>query len=111
MVWPFLRYLCCCLLKKRKPNYKLGLKRSIRKRLGIKVSKSDALLDEDPYLRLGYGINAYFDVILQLLALMIFCSILVLPILWYSASFEAHQGQTGYFITKYSIGNMGGAHS
>jgi len=32
-------------------------------KLDMKIPKSDIALDEDPFLQVGYGINAYFDVI------------------------------------------------
>ena len=98
VVWPFLKYLCFCLFRKRKPSFKLGLKRGLRQRLGIKVSKSDRLLEEDPYLRLGYGLNAYFDIILQLLYLMIFCMLVTVPLMFSFASFDALSGHSGYAI-------------
>ena len=62
IVWPFINYICCCLLRKRKPRFDFALKRSLRKRLALKISKSDQRLEEDPYLILGFGMNSYFDV-------------------------------------------------
>ena len=110
-MWPFAKYLCFCCLKKHKPSFKLGLKRSLRKSLGIKVSKSDRLLDEDPYLRLGFGITAYFDVMVQLLILFSICTMVMIPLLWHFSTFDALSGQFGYFVNRFSLGNMGGSHT
>ena len=60
--------------------------------MGLKLSKSDELLDQDPYLRLGYGITSYFKIILQLLFLMLVLSLFTLPLLLHYASFDALEG-------------------
>ena len=39
VVWPFLKYICCCLIKKRKKPFSLSLKHSLRKKLDFHVSK------------------------------------------------------------------------
>jgi len=109
VAWPFVKYMCCCLLKKRKPSFRSGLKHSLRQRLGIKVSKSDLLLEQDPYLRLGYGLNAYFDIILQLMALMVMGMLIMTPLMLSLASFEALQGHSGYALNQFSLGNLGGS--
>ena len=98
-MWPWLRYVCCCLLKKRKPSFKIGLKKGLRERLGIKVPKSDKVLEQDPYLRLGYGLNAYFDIMIQLMMLMLICMLVTVPIMIQFASHDALAGQSGYFIS------------
>lgn len=59
-VWPFLRYCCCCLLKRRKKSFMLGLKGALRRKLEMSIPKSDLRIEEDPYLQLGYGMNAFF---------------------------------------------------
>ena len=45
----------------RKPgkSFKIGLKKSLREKLGIKMPKSEIAIDEEPYLQLGFGVNAY----------------------------------------------------
>ena len=63
VVWPWLDYLCCCFIDRKKKRFDISLKRSIRNRLNLEYSKSDLHLDEDPYLMLGFGINSYFEVI------------------------------------------------
>ena len=63
VTWPFLRFLCCCFLKKRKPSFNGALKRAIRRKLELSVPKSDLRLEEDPFLHLGYGMNSYLEII------------------------------------------------
>ena len=41
IVWPFVNYCCCCFMKKRKKRFDFAVKRSLRKRLALKVSKTD----------------------------------------------------------------------
>lgn len=38
---PYLKYTCCCCFRKRKPRFDFALKRAIRRKLDIKVPKSD----------------------------------------------------------------------
>lgn len=106
---PFVRYLCCCLFARRKPSFKQALKRSLRHQLGIKVSKSDILLEKDPFLKLGYGMNAYFEIMLQLMYLATAISLIMVPFMCRYASFDSLQGTSGYFFNAISIGNLGGA--
>ena len=73
------------------------------------MSKSDLLLEQDPYLRLGYGIQAYFDIILQLLWLMLLCMLVTTPLMIKFANFDALNGQLAYAVNMFSLGNMGGA--
>ena len=43
--------------------------------------------------------------------MMIFCTVLVLPIIFNFSQFSALEGQFGYFVNKFSLGNLGGAHT
>ena len=47
-------------MKKRKKSFEGALKRAIRRKLELTVPKSDLLVEEDPFLLLGYGMNSYF---------------------------------------------------
>ena len=79
--WPFLQYMCCCCFKKRKPRFDYALKRAIRNKLDIKVNKSDELIEEDPFLLLGYGINSYFAVMKQLMIMFGLISLVTIPLM------------------------------
>ena len=107
-VWPWLRYVFCCL-KKQKTSFLSGLKHSLRHKLGIKVSKSDRNLEEDPYLRLGYGLNAFFNLLCHLLLLILLCSLITVPLLMIFARFDALENKQGYLSAQFSLGNLGGA--
>jgi len=60
VVWPFLNWLCCCCLPKRKKSFRFALKRAIRTKLQLEMPNADLRVEEDPYLLLGYGMNSYF---------------------------------------------------
>jgi len=51
-------------LPKRKKGFRLALKTALRNKLDMKVPSSDVRVDNDPYLRLGYGMNSYFTVMI-----------------------------------------------
>ena len=85
------------------------MKKSLRRQLGLPVLKNDAKLEADPFLILGYGMNAYLDVMVQLMKMMGVISIAVLPIIFQLSSFGALSELPKYSISQYSLGNLGGA--
>ena len=87
-VWPFLKYCCCCLLKKRKRAFKAGLKAALRKKLGMKFRRSEQQIEDDPFMLLGYGLNSYFSVVLQLMVMMGLIHLLSLPLMMTYASYD-----------------------
>ena len=89
ITWPFLNYLCCCLLRERKKRFDLAIKRSLRRKLALSVSKADAKLEADPFLLLGYGLNSYFDVIARLMILMAAITGVMIPSMLGFSSFGA----------------------
>ena len=89
ITWPFLNYMCCCLLRKRKKRFDLAIKRSLRKKLALSVSKADARLEADPFLLLGYGLNSYFDIMKQLMILMAVITGVMIPSMLGFSSFGA----------------------
>ena len=95
-VWPFLRYTCCCLLKRRKKSFMLGLKSSLRRKLDMTVPKSDLRIEEDPYLQLGYGMNAYFQIVLQLMCMMSCIMLVTVPMMLIYASHDSLSLKPGY---------------
>ena len=98
-------------MSKRKRSFKQGLKASIRSKLGIPLSKSDKLIEKDPYLLLGYGINSYFQIMIQLITLFIILSCMAIPLMVFYSQFSGTYGQVGYLFSQFSMGNMGGASS
>lgn len=113
---PYLSMVKCCL-KKPKKNFRNALRRSLLKRLEIKMPKSDIKLEEDPYLllgkkivpltSLGYGMNAYYDFIKSLGILFLLIAIFSIPAMSIFAKYGAIVGQPKGIITQFSLGNMG----
>jgi len=103
-VFPF---LCCCL--KEKVPFKDALKLSLRKELHIDPSKNEMVEGKNPYLQLGYGINAYFTINKQLFFMMAFISIFFAPIAVIFGGHTALVDKPNFFIDRFSLGNMGGS--
>lgn len=72
----------------------------------IELSKSEIEMEQNPLLLLGFGINAYFNIIKQMLYLMIGVLIINLPLFYIYGSYGAIQNDA---IASVSMGNMGGA--
>ena len=106
VVWPFLGYICCCCFRRRK-NFNSAIKKSLRKRMALHVSKSDQAIEDDPYLLLGFGMTSYFDVMLSLMSMMIFISKFAIGFMVLYSGYDALSNQAGFHV--YSMGNMGGA--
>lgn len=108
-VWPFLKYTCCCLLKNKKPSFKTGLKRALRHKLAMSIPKNDLLLEEDPFLLLGYGMNSYFQIVVQLMIAVAMITFVTLPLLFMNASYDDLAQLPNYSFNQYTLGNYGGA--
>lgn len=109
VTWPFLPKLCCCFLKTRKKRFDLAVKRSLRRKLGLGVSKSDARLEEDPFRLLGYGMNSYFNIMENLMVLFCVITVVMIPSMMGFSSFSALESYSSYSTAKYGLGNIGGA--
>lgn len=70
----------CFKQKNKKSEFKYALRQSLLQELEFKVPKSDNELYQDPYLILGYGINAYYDILLSLACMFVCISIFCIPI-------------------------------
>jgi len=55
--------------------------------------------------------NAYFDLMIDLLYMMLFLSLLAVPLMFKFASFSGLQGSATYSMSQYSLGNLGGANT
>ena len=77
----------------------------------LKIPKSERQAVNDPFIVLGYGINAYFEIIFNLMICMLICSLAFLPTLFVYAHNPVMQlqSQGKYFINMFSLGNMGGS--
>lgn len=75
--------LARCFKKGNKiSEFKFALRQSLLQELNFKVPKSDNELYDDPYLILGYGINAYYDILLSLCTMFVCITLFCLPIYW-----------------------------
>ena len=108
-VWPFLRYCCCCFLKKRKRTFMAGLKAALRRKMELKVPRSTQRIEDDPFILLGYGLNSYFSVVVQLMVMMGFVILFSVPFMVIYASYGDLEQLPGYPFNQYSLGNLGGS--
>lgn len=108
-VWPYLNYCCCCLMRGRHNTFKVGLKNALRKKMDIPVTKSEKRIQEDPYLQLGYGMNAFFQITIQLMLMMFCIMVVVTPIMFVYSRYDHLSTYPGYMFNQFTLGNMGGA--
>ena len=109
VTWPFLKFICCCLIKRRKPFFNGTLKRSLRKKLEFHYPKSEKRAEDDPFLLLGYGMNSYLTIMLELTMLTLLISVVTIPLMMTFASFDGLKNQPNYSWNQYTLGNIGGS--
>lgn len=56
------------------------------KKMGMKVPKTDKEIREEPFLMLGYGVNAYLDIMLSLSKMFVMITIFCIPIFMFYAN-------------------------
>ena len=61
----------------------------MRRKIGLKNSSSDERIEKNPYLLLGYGLNSYFSIMLNLMCMMLVISIFAVPLMLNFAQFDA----------------------
>lgn len=80
-----------------------------------KVPKTDRELMEEPFLMLGYGVNAYLGIMLSLSFMFIIITIFCIPIFMFYSENQMETmstlGLTGFKLAtqKFTLGNLGGA--
>ena len=82
--------------------------------MGMKVPNSETELIENPFLILGYGINAYFDMMLQLCEMFLIITVFFIPVyIWYAGNREGALSSKEMNPFKqlrvFTMGNLGGA--
>ena len=97
------------MLKRRKPNFNNRLKKSLRKKLDFHYPKSELRAEEDPFLLLGYGMNSYLIIMLELTVLTGLISLVTIPLMLTFSSFNALETMPGYDWNQYTLGNIGGS--
>ena len=63
-------------------------------------------VEEDPYLLLGYGINAYFDILSYLMKVFFVISVFVIPFMYIYGHNKFNFYEDKSFLSKYSLGNL-----
>lgn len=96
-------------MKKKKRSFDGALKRAIRRKLELSVPKSDLQIEENPFLLLGYGMNSYFQVMVELMVMVGLISLVTIPLMGTFASFTALENYPGFSMNKFTLGNIGGA--
>ena len=100
--------------KPRKPDFRYALRKTLLEEMQIRLPKSETQLINEPFLRLGYGVNSYFDIMLSIFYMFTFISVVCIP-MFRNYSINEAEGmldlQTGFALTlgKFSLGNMGGS--
>ena len=74
---------CACFRKclKKKPDFKHSLRKTLLGEMKIKMPKSENTLMDDPFLILGYGVNAYFDIMISLALMCFIVTLFMTPIM------------------------------
>jgi hypothetical protein len=84
-----------------------GLKQSLLKELNLKSAKSEAEINENPFLLLGFGVNAYFDILSMLSTMFICITIFSIPIMWCYSRGDGFVDSPTFPISQFMLGNMG----
>jgi len=66
--------------KDRIPGFKTSLRYTMLAEMGIKKAKNDDMMRDDPFLYLGYGVNAYFNTMLNLSKMFAMITLFVIPL-------------------------------
>jgi hypothetical protein len=74
--------------------------------LGLFAAEEDL---SDPYLVLGYGVNAYFQILASLAKMFFWCFLFSIPMLYIYGSGSYYIGQKSFPISRFFIGNFGGS--
>lgn len=82
--------------------------------MGLHMSRHEDELIDNPFLVLGFGINAYFDMMLQLCEMFFIITMFFIPVfVWYRNNAESALATKELNPIKqlkaFSLGNMGGA--
>lgn len=80
------------------------------KELGLKPTENEQDIEEDPYLILGYGVNAYMEIVLAFCKMFAMLTLASLPLYIIYAQggfYDEGSGMTSHYITQFFLGNMG----
>jgi hypothetical protein len=102
-VLPFLKF---CGRRKGK-DFKKAVRKILSKKLDIKIPKAEQDIEDEPFVMLGYGVNAYFNILKYLGVMFFMITLFSIPI--YSIYFHNTSNTLSGLLNKCSLGNLGGA--
>lgn len=129
----YIEHICpifrpCC---KQRSNFRQEIRLTILKELGLikhvekkegqdsseeeeeqdEMIKNERAQEENPFLRLGYGVNSYFSTMMHLVKMFSMITIFLIPIFMVYKNNETRflEGQPQYVLNQFSLGNLGGA--
>lgn len=81
--------------------------------LKVPIPENDTDANESPFVMVGYGINAYFEILHSMMNMMIVLTCICLPIYFIygqtdNGLWEQHSSMQK-FMGRFSMGNMGGS--
>ena len=79
-------FACFKRYMKRKPDFNHALRCTLLKELDLKMPKSDSKTSRNPFLMLGYGVNAYFDILISMAWMCLMITIFMFPVTWVYAN-------------------------
>jgi hypothetical protein len=87
---------------------------SLMQDMGMKVPKSEGQLIDDPFLVLGYGVNAYFDIMRELSLMFLTITAFFFPVyMWYKYNGQQALASSAANpftqLQSFTLGNMGGS--
>lgn len=105
---------CFCGKANTNPRFQDSIKGTLRAAMGIKMPESEEALAKNPYLILGFGINAYFDLQATMAFMFATVTFFFLPVFFWYKKNPANALETESFnpmtrLQSYSLGNMAGA--
>ena len=100
---PFLKF---CGRRKGK-DFKKAVRKILSKKLDIKIPKAEKDIEDEPFVMLGYGVNAYFNILKYLGIMFFMISLFSIPI--YTIYSGNSVNMLSGALNKLSLGNLGGA--
>jgi hypothetical protein len=64
---------------------------------------------DDPFLQLGYGVNAYYQILASLAKMFFWMFLFCIPLFYIYGTGLHFRGMKSYPISRFFIGNFGGS--
>jgi hypothetical protein len=93
--------------RRKGKDFKKAVRKILSKKLDIKIPKAEKDIEDEPFVMLGYGVNAYFNILKYLGIMFFMISLFSIPI--YSIYFGNSVSMLSGALNKLSLGNLGGA--